>query len=75
MIGVRKKGFCAYQLAVVVDDIDKRISHVVRGSDLLPLTAQQQQIFRAWVDRRPGCIFRSFSTTKAKPAASPRCGD
>lgn len=43
----RKEGFYAYQLAVVVDDIDQQISHVVRGSDLLPLTAQQQQIFRA----------------------------
>lgn len=43
----RKEGFYAYQLAVVVDDIDQRISHVVRGSDLLEMTAQQQQVFRA----------------------------
>ncbi|HET8848416.1 MAG TPA: tRNA glutamyl-Q(34) synthetase GluQRS [Marinobacter sp.] len=43
----RKEGFYAYQLAVVVDDIDQGISHVVRGSDLLDMTAQQQQIFRA----------------------------
>ncbi len=40
----RKEGFYAYQLAVVVDDIDQRITHVVRGSDLLPVTAHQQQI-------------------------------
>lgn len=44
---LRKEGFYAYQLAVVVDDIDQNISHVVRGSDLLDMTAQQQQIFRA----------------------------
>ena len=43
----RKEGFYAYQLAVVVDDIDQGITHVVRGSDLLEMTAQQQQIFRA----------------------------
>lgn len=44
---LRKEGFFAYQLAVVVDDIDQGITHVVRGSDLLEMTAQQQQIFRA----------------------------
>ncbi|MCK0106988.1 tRNA glutamyl-Q(34) synthetase GluQRS [Marinobacter sp. S0848L] len=43
----RKEGFYAYQLAVAVDDIDQGISHVVRGSDLLDMTAQQQQIFQA----------------------------
>ena len=43
----RKEGFYAYQLAVVVDDIDQGITHVVRGSDLLDMTAQQQQIYRA----------------------------
>lgn len=44
---LRKEGFYAYQLAVVVDDIDQGITDVVRGSDLLDMTAQQQQIFRA----------------------------
>ncbi len=44
---LRKEGFYAYQLAVVVDDIDQHITHVVRGSDLLDMTAQQQQIYRA----------------------------
>jgi len=44
---LRKEGFFAYQLAVVVDDIDQHITHVVRGSDLLDMTAQQQQIYRA----------------------------
>lgn len=44
---LRKEGFFAYQLAVVVDDIDQGITDVVRGSDLLDLTAQQQQIYRA----------------------------
>ena len=44
---LRKEGFYAYQLAVVADDIDQGITHVVRGSDLLDMTAQQQQIYQA----------------------------
>jgi len=44
---LRKEGFYSYQLAVVVDDIDQGITDVVRGSDLLEMTAQQQQIYRA----------------------------
>ncbi|WP_303287626.1 tRNA glutamyl-Q(34) synthetase GluQRS [Marinobacter sp. SS8-8] len=50
---LRKEGFYAYQLAVVVDDIDQGISDVVRGSDLLEMTAQQQQIYRALGARPP----------------------
>lgn len=49
---LRKEGFYAYQLAVVVDDIDQGITHVVRGSDLLDMTAQQTQVYRA-LDARP----------------------
>ncbi len=44
---LRKEGFYAYQLAVAVDDIDQGITHVVRGSDLLTMTATQHQIFEA----------------------------
>ncbi|WP_372965309.1 tRNA glutamyl-Q(34) synthetase GluQRS [Marinobacter sp.] len=43
----RKEGFYAYQLAVVVDDINQGITDIVRGSDLLNMTAQQQQVFQA----------------------------
>lgn len=43
----RKEGFFAYQLAVVVDDIDQGITDIVRGSDLLDTTASQSQIYAA----------------------------
>jgi glutamyl-tRNA synthetase len=43
----RKDGVAAYQLAVVVDDADMEITHVVRGADLMSSTARQILLYEA----------------------------
>jgi glutamyl-tRNA synthetase len=47
MILLRADGTPTYMLAVVVDDHDMNISHVVRGDDHLTNTFRQIQIYRA----------------------------
>jgi len=44
---LRSNGLPTYQLSAVVDDIDMRISHVVRGADHLSNTPKQVLIYRA----------------------------
>lgn len=49
----RRDGFYAYQLAVVVDDIFQGITHIIRGSDLLEVTARQLRLFDLLEAPRP----------------------
>lgn len=42
----RRDGLFAYQLVVVVDDIDQAISEVIRGADLLSMTPRQLALFQ-----------------------------
>jgi glutamyl-tRNA synthetase len=44
---MRSNGVPTYQLSVVVDDIDMRITHVIRGADHLSNTPKQVLIYRA----------------------------
>jgi glutamyl-Q tRNA(Asp) synthetase len=44
----RADGVFTYQLAVVVDDADEGITHVVRGADLLTSTPRQIALQQAW---------------------------
>lgn len=52
----RKEGFYAYQLAVVVDDIDQGISDIVRGSDLLETTPAQLQLYNLLPSEPPSYL-------------------
>ncbi|PKF57754.1 tRNA glutamyl-Q(34) synthetase GluQRS [Alteromonadales bacterium alter-6D02] len=42
----RKDGLYAYQLVVVLDDIDQKITDIVRGSDLLEVTTRQMTLYQ-----------------------------
>jgi glutamyl-tRNA synthetase len=44
---LRSSGRPTYQLSVVVDDIDMRITHVIRGADHLSNTPKQVLLYRA----------------------------
>jgi glutamyl-Q tRNA(Asp) synthetase len=50
----RRDGYCAYQLAVVIDDSDQGVTEVVRGCDLLDNTPRQLLLQRALGLATPG---------------------
>ena len=49
---LRSDGTPTYMLAVVVDDHDMGVTHIIRGDDHLTNAARQTQIYRgAWAGR------------------------
>jgi glutamyl-tRNA synthetase/glutamyl-Q tRNA(Asp) synthetase len=48
-----RDGFWTYQFAVVVDDLEQGVTHVVRGDDLLASTGRQIQLARMLGRERP----------------------
>ncbi len=49
----RRDGLFAYQLVVVLDDVDQQITEVVRGADLLTMTPRQQALFQLFAPQAP----------------------
>ena len=49
----RKDGLFAYNLAVVLDDIEQGITHIVRGFDLLPTTIAQMNLWQYFSPQLP----------------------
>ena len=65
---LRSNGVPTYQLSVVVDDIDMRITHVIRGADHLSNTPKQVLIYRALGAEPPDFRARS-ADSRAGPHA------
>jgi glutamyl-Q tRNA(Asp) synthetase len=52
----RRDGLYAYQLAVVIDDIDSGVTEVVRGADILPATAYQLALYHLFEQPVPAYV-------------------
>ncbi|MCF7885447.1 MAG: glutamate--tRNA ligase, partial [Candidatus Marinimicrobia bacterium] len=70
----RSNGTPTYQLAVVVDDADMRISHVIRGEDHVPNTPKQINLFEALGKKAPKYCHLPLLIGKDKKRLSKRHG-
>ncbi len=49
----RRDGLFAYQLAVVADDIEQGVNHIVRGQDILDSTPRQNFLYHCFAEAPP----------------------
>jgi glutamyl-Q tRNA(Asp) synthetase len=70
----RADGQFAYQLAVVVDDADQHVTHVVRGADLLGSTARQIFLQRLLGYATPHYLHVPVALTEAGEKLSKQTG-
>lgn len=59
----RKDGLFAYQLVVVVDDIDQGITQIVRGADIMPLTSRQLSLYKLFDVPAPTYVHLPLAST------------
>lgn len=71
---VREDGTYLYTLPSVVDDIDMKITHVIRGEDHVTNTAVQIQIFEALGAKIPAFAHHSLLITASGEGLSKRLG-
>lgn len=71
---IREDGAWLYTLPSIVDDIDLRVSHVIRGEDHVTNTAVQMQIFRALGAEPPVFAHHNLLTTASGEGLSKRSG-
>ena len=71
---IREDGTYLYTLPSVVDDIDLRISHVIRGEDHVTNTAVQVQLFEALGGAVPQFGHHNLLTTATGEGLSKRSG-
>jgi glutamyl-tRNA synthetase len=71
---LKSDGFPTYHLAVVVDDTDMKISHIIRGHDWLPSTPIHLLVFDYLVSKRPeiGHLTDILSTETGKKLSKRR---
>ena len=60
----RRDGLFAYQLVVVIDDIDQGITEVVRGADILELTTRQLSLYNLLGAQQPSYLHLPLAVTK-----------
>ena len=60
----RRDGLFAYQLVVVVDDIDQGITQIVRGADIMELTTRQLSLYQLFGVKPPSYLHLPLAVTK-----------